>query len=166
MRERTRAIAVLLAVLVLGCLVGAAGSWFHYVKHGDAQVDEVDKRRGGPPPQRRERLPQLLGMTSEQETQFEKIMDESRQQLDALRVEQRPKIDAVIEETNRKIQTILNDEQKMKLAAFLADVERERGREGHGGPRDGRGFGPPPPPPRHQSPHDSPAPQVPQSSPD
>jgi Spy/CpxP family protein refolding chaperone len=161
MRERTRAIAVLLAVLVLGCLIGAAGFWSHYAKHGDAQVDEMDKRRGGPPPQRRERLPQLLGMTSEQETRFEEIMDESRQQLDALRMEQRPKIDAVIEETNRKIQTILNDEQKMKLDAFLADVERERGRDGHGGggPRDGRGFGPPPPP-RHQSP------QSPQSSPD
>jgi len=154
-RERTRAIAVLVAVFILGCLVGAAGSWLRYAKYGGAATRVAE---GGPPPPRQERLPELLDMSSEQEARFEEIMAESRQRLDALRLEQRPKIDAVIEETNQKFHAILDEGQKAKLEAFLADLDRQRGREGRRGPgpRDGeRDFGPPPPW-RHQGPGQEP----------
>lgn len=149
MRERTRAIAVLVAVLALGCLIGAAGTWIRY---GRRAAGSTPASLGAPqPPPPRVRLPELLDMSSEQESRFEAIMAESRQRLDALRLEQRSKIDAVIDETNKKIHGILDDAQKAKLDAFLVDVEKRRGGEGRGegrgaGPHGERGFGPPPPP--------------------
>ena len=155
MKERTRAITVLIAVLILGCLIGAVGSRIYYAKYDRATTDAV--RGDFPFPQpRRERLPELLEMSSEQEARFEEIMAESRERLDALGKEQLPKIGTVIEETNEEIQSLLSDEQKAKLKAFLTDVERQRnerqrdqgprGPRGDRGPRGERGFGPPPPP--------------------
>jgi hypothetical protein len=140
-KDRVLASIVLIAVFILGCLLGAAGSYFgikKYTKHQTATRDY-----GPPPPHGRPQLFELLEMTKEQTVRFGEIMKESRRHLDALQMEQRPKIEAVLEETNRKIASILNEKQQKKYQEFLKDLRRWRSRE----PRGGR-FGPPPNPDR------------------
>ena len=151
MKTRIQAIAVLVAVLLLGCLIGVTGSWLRYGKYMETRATE---RRGGPtfPPRYQEqrlpeqRLPELLRMTPEQKVLFEDIMRESRQELDAMSMEQQLKINTVIAGTNEKIRSILNDEQKTKLETSLNDVNgrRKRGVRGAGSPdpspKGGRGH--------------------------
>jgi Spy/CpxP family protein refolding chaperone len=141
-----RAIAVLIPVLFLGCLIGAAGSWLRYGKHMGVQAGE---RRGNPslPSQHQEQqLSELLEMTSEQKARFEDIMKESRQELDVLSREQQLKIGAVIAQANEKILAILNDEQKTKLENSLEEANR---RHEHGS-RGERGSGSQFPSPKHE----------------
>ena len=156
MKTRIQAIAVLVAVLLLGCLIGVTGSWLRYGKYMETRAAE---RRGGPtfppryqdqrlPDQRlpEQRLPELLRMTPEQKILFEDIMRESRQELDAMSREQQLKINTVVAGTNEKIRSILNDEQKIKLETSLNDVNgrRKRGVRGAGSPdpspKGGRGH--------------------------
>lgn len=137
MTDRPRALAVLIAVFLVGCIAGAAGSYY-WLKHNT----EARHRQGeeGPPlPQGRQRLPDLLKLTPEQDARFKEIMQESRKQLDALRAEQIPKIDAIRAETNRKFSAILNPEQQKRFDAFLKEWENTRRH-----PPRGRGFEPPP----------------------
>lgn len=139
MSDRPRALALLIAVFLLGCIIGAAGSYFW-------------TRKLMPPPfpmsrdmnpqriQGRPRLPELLKLTPDQEARRKEIMAESRRQLDALRANQIAQIEAIRMETNKKLSAILNEEQRKKFSAFLKEIEDRRMRS----PR-GRGFGPPPP---------------------
>jgi len=152
-KARLRAIAVLITVLLLGCLIGAAGSWLRYGKYTRVQADERQEELPVLTQHNEQRLPELLGMTSEQEAQFEDVMKESRQELDAMSREQRLKIDAVIADANRKIRSILNDEQKTRLEKSLEDVNRRR----EHGSRGERGFGSPSPSPKRGS--ESPSPK-------
>jgi hypothetical protein len=141
-----RAIAVLITVLFLGCLIGAAGSWLRYGNYGN--IRQVDGRQGDSSalPRRyyEQRLSELLELTPEQKARFENVMKKSRQELDALSKEQRLKIGTVIEETNKEIYSILNAEQEAKLEAFLNDINSRRERER--GTRGERGSGLPPKP--------------------
>jgi len=143
-KDRVRACIVLIAVFILGCLLGAAGSYLGVKKYSKHQAAARDY--GPPPPHGRPRLPELLEMTHDQEVRFGEIMKESRRRLDALRMEQRPKIEAIIEETNQKISSILNEKQQKKYQEFLNDLKKWRSKEPHGSR-----FGPPPGPDREMS---------------
>lgn len=145
MKDRMRALIVLIAVFVLGCFLGATGSYFWFAKYAKSPI--AARENGPPPPHGRPRLPELLEMTHDQESQVGEIMKESRRQLDALQTEQRPKIEAVLEATNRKISSILDEKQKAKYKTFLEELNKWRSREPHGGGR----FGPPPDPSRRMS---------------
>ena len=139
MKTRIQAIAVLVAVLLLGCLIGATGSWLRYGKRMNVQADERREEALSLSQRGERQLPELLGMTSEQKVRFEDVMKESREELDVLSREQQLKIDAVIAEANKKIHSILNDEQKTKLETSLKDVNRRR----EHGSRGSRGAGSP-----------------------
>ena len=150
MKARIQAIAVLITFLLLGCLIGAVGSWFRYWKGIQANEKPAkltfssSQQEQWLPEQQslqqrlpEQRLPELLGMTQEQKVMFEEIMRESRRELDAMSREQQLKINAVIAGANEKIRSILNDEQKTRLEMSLKDVNRRRRQ----GARDGRGNG-------------------------
>jgi hypothetical protein len=141
-KDRVRAFIVLIAVFVFGCFLGAAGSYFWFVKYSKPTV--ASRENGPPPPHGRPRLPELLEMTQDQEFRFGEIIKESRRQLDALQTEQQPKIEAVVEATNQKISSILDEKQRIKYLSFLEELKKWRSREPHGGGR----FGPPPDPSR------------------
>ena len=144
MRNRARAWAILIAVFLLGSLLGAGGAFFWSRTHPGPGWAHP---QGSPPPPRgHRRLPELLEMTPEQEARFGEIMKESRRQLDALQTEQQPRIEAVLAETNQKISSILDAAQQKKFADYLEDIKRWRSPDG----RDRR-FGPPPGP-AHRTP--------------
>ena len=177
MNARVRALAVLIAVFLLGCSVGFLS--YHLVRSkmpanglglfgptGAAGNRTTPGRdRGGP------RLRQVLNLSPSQQAQFDSIVKEFRPQFDAVhaeeekklepvraemdpkfdavRAEMAPKFDALRAEMYRRISSILNEDQKTKFEAF------QKGREGPPGPgRPGGGRrwpdrpGPPPKGPR------------------
>jgi Spy/CpxP family protein refolding chaperone len=161
--NRPRALAVLVAVFLVGSIAGASGSYYWLKKNPDSHSRRRDE--GSPGAQGRQRWLQLLHslrLTSEQDTQFKEIMAESRKQveplwkqqepllkqmeplrrqMDAMRDSQFAQLDVIRNETNRKISAILNPEQKKLFDAFLKEAENMRRH-----PPRGREFGPPPPP--------------------
>ena len=137
MKTKIQAIAVLVAVLLLGCLIGSAGSWLRYGKRMNVRANEKSEGSQLLSQHGEQHLSELLEMTSEQRIRYEDVMKESRDELDNLSREQRLKIDAVIAEANKKIQSILNAEQKTKLERSLQEINRGRER----GSRGKRGSG-------------------------
>jgi Spy/CpxP family protein refolding chaperone len=153
--NRPRALAVLLAVFLVGGIAGAAGSY--YWLRRDMRTQQNHRRDPGPPGlQGRQKWQQLLyslQLTPEQDARFKEIMMESWKQMEELRKEaepirrqmsalmeaQEPKITAIRTETNRRFSAILNPEQREKFEAFLKEAE-SMGRR----PPRGRDFGPPP----------------------
>jgi uncharacterized membrane protein len=135
--DRPRALAVLIAVFLVGCIIGSAGS-FIWMKRPFGPFNQ-EIRNGSPGPgQERRRMADLLQLTPEQQTRFREIMAESRRQLFQLQLEQSPKIQTIRNETNRRLLSILNEEQQKKFEGFVKEMENRRGRV-----PGGRQFGPP-----------------------
>ena len=155
MTDRPRALAVLIAVFLVGAIAGAAGSYYWVKRNTVAQNHH--EQEGPPGFQGRQRWYEFLRslqMTPEQDARFREIMMDSRKQMEELRKqmeplekqmnamweEQMPKLEAIRAETNRKFAALLNPEQKKKFDAFLKESEDVRRR-----PPRGRGMEPPPP---------------------
>jgi Spy/CpxP family protein refolding chaperone len=163
MTDRPRALAVLIAVFMLGGVVGAGGMYLG-LNHFRNSDKKFSQNMPPGPQQGRQRMREQLQLTSEQEEQFGKIMAESRKQMDAVRSqdqpkiekifsEQQPKIEAIFGETNKKLMAVLNPEQQKKFEALWQEMSSRRrhspyGRENGHGADGGRGMGMPPPPPQ------------------
>jgi Spy/CpxP family protein refolding chaperone len=159
MNARVRALAVLVAVFLLGFSAGFGVYHVMRVPAASGANRPSVRDRGG------QRLPDRLQLSPDQRAQFESIVKEFRPQFDAVRAEERkkldpiqaevapkfdqvraemaPKFDAVRAEMNRRIAAILNADQRKQFDSFQKD------REGRGGP-SGRHWpehpGPPPDP--------------------
>jgi Spy/CpxP family protein refolding chaperone len=144
--DRPRALAVLIAVFLLGCIIGSAGFYYWFEKKPNVPV--ANGRNGPPSAPPHQSLPELLQLTPDQEKRYREIMSEARKQQESLRTEQEemwdslrakqaPKIKEIWAETNRKFSAILNEEQKAKFDAFLKEMDAMRKRPPHG-----RGFEP------------------------
>jgi hypothetical protein len=123
MKDRPRALAVLIAVFLVGIIVGAAGSFF-WLKPSERFAGPIDGRRPSPPNgTERSKFPELHlapGLTPEQEKQFGAIFAETREKLEALRKEQWEKmaeldnkINAMWVENDRRLRAVLNEEQRV-----------------------------------------------------
>jgi len=128
-KDRPRAIAVLVAVFLAGCILGSAGSysWLRWQQETrqDQPADSFPSRRQQP---ERWHLPTLLELTPEQNARYSEIMAESRRELDGLRSEQAPKIREIIMKMNRRISEILTEEQRRKFDDYIREVEHIRKR--------------------------------------
>jgi|WetSurSiteA1Bulk_404760.scaffolds.fasta_scaffold11852_2 hypothetical protein len=144
MTDRPRALAVLIAVFLMGCIIGAGGSYLWLKKNQDQARSTMQGFPSGPSPQGRQRMQELLQLTPEQESQFSKIMAESRRQMDAVRAqdqpkieaiftEQQPKIEAIAADTNRKVMSILNKDQQAKFESLWKEMGSRRRGPPHGG---------------------------------
>jgi Spy/CpxP family protein refolding chaperone len=126
MKNRARALAVLVAVLLLGCLLGIAGYRF------------LEKRIQKPPAvtstqrvrNHTGRLASRLQLTKEQEVQLNSILEDSRRQIDTSRAEWESKLQTLRAKTNERIAAILNDEQRKQFQQFLGEAQ-SHGRSGN-----------------------------------
>ncbi len=134
MNNPRRALAVLVAVFLAGCLVGAG-------------VDNLLGRRiaarGGEAPRSgraggTDRLAAVLQLTPDQQIQLKSIYDDLRQQINSTRREMGERFDAVRARANERIASMLNPEQKKKFEEYLRGIrsrEEIYRRGGDGGER-------------------------------
>jgi len=134
MNNPRRALTVLVAVFLAGCLVGAGtdhllGRRFA-ARGGDAQRSG---RAGGT-----DRLAAVLQLTPDQQIQLKGVYDELRRQLDSTRREMGEKFDTVRARANERIASMLNPEQRKRFEEYLKETrsrEEPYRRGGDGGER-------------------------------
>ncbi len=151
MSARIRALAVLVAVFLLGTSTGVVAYRFYGSRtQSPANVQFPPGKKA----QQRPRLQELLNMSAEQKSRFEDIWKEFRPRFEALRDEQERKFDAARTEFeprmtelrnsfNQKVSSILNEEQKQKFDALQKEMGNRHRRSGPPGPPPDR-SGPPP----------------------
>jgi Spy/CpxP family protein refolding chaperone len=137
-------------VLLLAIIVGGLGGialdrhvllprMFH---HGD-----FDHGPGPHPPRDRDfrrRFATELGLTEEQQTRIDSIMDRQGRELRAVRGKVQPEVDSIITRTRRQLDSVLTPEQRKKAEEMRRRHPRPPGPPpGEFGPE-----GPPPGPPR------------------
>jgi Spy/CpxP family protein refolding chaperone len=126
MNARLRALAVLIAVFLLGGSVGFVS--YHYMG-AKAATGTANRQAAARQDHRGPRLDEALQLSPEQAAQFKQIMDEFRPQFEQVRAEQQKKFEAlrsemgpryevIRAEMDRKILAILNDAQKQKFQEF------------------------------------------------
>jgi len=119
MKNRTRALAAIFAVLLIGCLLGVAG--YHYWGRGlqkHSAFSDAQRAQG-----HAGRLADRLQLTKEQKAQLNAILEDSRRQIDAGRKELESKMQTIRTQTNEKIAAILNDEQRKNFLQFLGEAK-------------------------------------------
>jgi hypothetical protein len=125
MSDRLRALTVLVAVFLLGCMVGAACFLVWGGKAVAARGSRGEPYSRGDRPMR---LVERLKLSPDQEARVRGILAESSKQLEAVRAESAPRFAAIRAEMDKKISTVLNDEQKKKFDEFRKEVESRRDR--------------------------------------
>jgi periplasmic protein CpxP/Spy len=136
------AVLVLLLVAIVGGLAGVALDRLVFLPqmfrgpgfgHGHGP--------GGPPRDRefRARFARELGLTSEQQTRIDSIMDRQGRELRALRGQVQPTLDSIVARTRRQMDSVLTPQQRKKAE----EIRRKHPRPP--GPPPGM-FGPGPPP--------------------
>ena len=127
MKDRPRALAVLIALFLTGAIIGAAGSYFWLKPTVAIDRRTENKRPTSPKVQARPRFPFTeLNLTSEQREQFSEIGEKTREKFEALGKEQwkyeaelAEKRSRIWEENNNKFRSILDKEQKVVFDDFL-----------------------------------------------
>lgn len=145
--KRASAVLAVLAVLLLGIVVGVLGTHLFYAQRfrepgrWSEMAGDFFARR----------LERELNLTEEQRQAIDQIMAESRVEGFALREEMRPRVSAMMRRTSERISEVLTPEQRQRFAELQ---EKHRGRAERfllgppGGPGPGRRGGPP----RHDRP--------------
>ncbi len=128
MKNRTRALAVMTAVLLAGCLLGVAG--FRFWERGFRGRDAIPQAPRVPG--QTDRLARRLHLNPEQEAQLKAILEESRRQINSGRAELEQKMETVRVQTNEKIAAILDDGQKKEFQRLLSQAEAHRRGAVHG----------------------------------
>lgn len=132
MKSRSSAMAVIVAVLLFGCLLGMAG--YHFWGRGSqphSAVSDAQRTQG-----HTGRLTSRLQLTEEQEAQLKVILEDSRRQINASRMEWDLKLQDIRTKTNERIAAILNEEQRENFRRLIKDTDP------HGRSTDqGRGHG-------------------------
>lgn len=118
MKNHTRAMAVIVAVLLTGCILGIAGYHFYErgfrTKQAISTTGHVSGHTG--------RLANRLQLTKEQEKKLGEILEDSRRQIETGRKEFDSKLQGIRAKTNERIAAILNDEQRQKFQQILIDA--------------------------------------------
>jgi Spy/CpxP family protein refolding chaperone len=119
MKNRARALAAIIAVLLIGCLLGVAG--YHLWGGGlqkHSAISDTQRAQG-----HAGRLADRLQLTKEQKAQLNAILADSRRQIDAGRKELESQMQTIRAQTNEKIAAILNDEQRKNFQQFLGEAK-------------------------------------------
>lgn len=131
--NRPRALAVLIAVFLIGIMIGVAGSYLWLKPSSEVSRSFEGKR----PPPPRDPWPDLpeFNLTSEQEEKLKPIWKETREKLEALEREMHKKLvegekkrQEIMAENDRRVRAILNEEQKGKFDPWIEQVRKWRER--------------------------------------
>ena len=132
--DRPRALAVLIAVFLIGILIGAAGSYL-WLKPSANMGRPMDGKIL-PPPDNPYPEPPEFNLTSEQKQKLEEIWKETGQKMGSLMQEQRKleddgfkKREAIMAENDQKVRAVLNnEEQKAMFDSWIEEVREWRKR--------------------------------------
>lgn len=119
-----RAVALVLAVFLLGIALGALGTYLAGARVWGGQTENK-----GPRDKRArfvQRLNRELDLTPDQQKQLVTILDETREQYRALQQQIAPQTDKVRQQSREKIRAILTPEQIPKFEDFLRRMDEER----------------------------------------
>ena len=146
MTDRMRALAVLIAVFLVGCALGATGSYYWVSSTISTASSPVPRPQVQPmrdPGGRR--IAEILQLTPEQESRFKEIMADSRKQIEVIQSEELPKIQSAQAEMNRRISELLTEEQRKQFDDYMNSSRPDR----RGGRRNSNNSTTPPtsPPP-------------------
>lgn len=152
MRPRLVAFLVLLLAVVAGGLAGLALDRTVLLPHHMGPHPSHGPPPGGPPgppdPRRerefRDHMTEELGLSPEQRTRIDSILDRQGRELQAIREEVGPKLDAIGERTRHAMDSVLTPEQRQKMQAMIR--RGPPGRHGRGHPPGPPPWGGPPPP--------------------
>jgi hypothetical protein len=132
-KSRAWALALLVAVFMLG---GVAGAAVDRILVGDREVSSGQRGRSGGDRDRRRSYLDWLGaqleLSDEQKTEVQGILERHQEQMSDLWREWRPRYEELQEQARAEIRGVLSEEQ---AAAYDALLERQRQRR----ERDNRG---------------------------
>jgi len=130
--DRSRAFIVLVAVFLIGIMIGIGGSYIWFKPSADMQRSSDGRyplATNGSPPQ-----PPEFNLTSEQEEELGVIWKETGEKLRSLMHEQRERMTAVNkttkdiwDENDSKVRAVLNQEQKDQFDLWIEEVRGWRG---------------------------------------
>ena len=126
MNSRKSAIAVLIAVLLTGCLIGALGFWLW--RNNNQGIPYANGSHGRHDPSIR--IFSRLQLTPEQKNKLQEILDDSRRQINDCQEEMQDKMSNIRTHTNERISSILDEDQKSMFERLLIESESHGG-EGH-----------------------------------
>lgn len=147
--KKSSALVAVVAVLVLGILVGILGTHLFYAQ----KFRKAGSLSGMASDFFLHRLERELNLTAEQRQAIDEIMAESRVEGHALREEMRPRVGEMMRRTSERISGVLTPEQQERFAE-LQQEHRGRAERFMLGPPGGRGprgrgpWGDRPPPPK------------------
>jgi hypothetical protein len=124
MKTRQSALAVIVAVLLIGVLLGWGGRHFLGIP-GHPAAGEAERARA-----HTDRLAARLDLSGEQQARLHEILEESRGRIARSRTEWESELEAIRKETNDRIAAILDEGQKKKYLEILEEADR-RGRSPH-----------------------------------
>jgi hypothetical protein len=117
-----------LLVFFVGVLAGSLGTGYYYKE----RVKKFEERGGLPVSERIQvilgRFSNDLNLTSEQRTEFEKIVREAQEKISAIEKENQTEIENINEKMFTSIKEKLTDEQKVKLEEMLKRMKNFRER--------------------------------------
>ena len=133
MTNRVRTIMVLIAVLLIGCLLGVAGLhlWGERLS-GSGRLAFLTREKG-----HSNKLIGLLQLTPDQQTQYKAILQDTRREVEASRAEMQRKMVGIRDQANVRIASILNEEQKKKFEQYLKDAGPRQDSSGRHGDQKG-----------------------------
>jgi Spy/CpxP family protein refolding chaperone len=120
-----KAALLVFAVFLLGVAAGALGFYAY-----DARIQAAKQEVGNGRSRHVQRLTMELGLSPEQQTQLQAILDETKSRYDALYAPIRPQMDAARKEGRQKIRGILTAEQLPAFEEYLRKLDEERKRKG------------------------------------
>lgn len=133
---KARLVTVVVLALVFGSGVTAGLAWDRTPGAAPTEAMAQAEHQGGEREDRersgrsdRDRRPLLVeqvGLTSEQKTRVDEIVESSRQRMRNLEKDTRPQYHAIIEETRTAIKEVLTTEQRAEYETLLSEHDRER----------------------------------------
>ena len=133
-RARLIGITLLVLTFAVGAIAGFASFRVVEAREADAAPAKEDCRRG---PKDHE-LYEKLGLSAEQRTRVEEVLQRRHERMRAIWAEQRPRLRAVSDSTREELRAILTPEQRAREAEFWESIKKHDGRKSEGKHRGDR----------------------------